>query len=321
MALIDITPVMTSNTTPTPYVVTASSVYGAGYEEYRAFNNVLGTDKWVTNASVTGWIKLDFGSEKQIDAFSVYSALATNAPKTFILYGSLDDINYEQIIKIDSQLTWGTATVAEGRLYRLDNSVSFRYYRLNIIENNGYTNSAIAEIKFWQDDGVQTYITNKTANMESCLPNSTTLSIKSKKNDPRVGRLGYANDDTNFGTLWLVNKIGESQLARAAMANYDILFDGTANATGTYTLASSLSKYKYILITLYSNSNRNTLLIQVDEFIKSTSANPTIVGMVAGNASNAWISLYYASNTSFTISAVMLTGYSSLYISKIVGII
>jgi hypothetical protein len=321
MALINITPVMTSNTVPTPYVVSASGIYGTGFEAYRAFDNDTVTNKegWVSSAT-TGWIKFDFGVATKTNAISIFGDGIQNtaSPKDFIVYGSNDDISYEKILDIKTELYWG---LGECRLYNYSRSYEFRYYKIIISANNGHTSYvSISEIKFWQDDGVVTYITNKTASMDSCLPNSTTLAIKQKKNDPRVGRLGYANDDANFGTLWIVNKVGESQLAKAALAPFDILFNGNASTAATYSISGRFSDYKSLSVKLCPNNDSGSYTahfnIDMAEFLKK----PVMIFIPVPPTGIAYLILNYISDTQFSLSSIQSTGYSALGIGMIKGI-
>ena len=55
MALISLIPTMTSNTSPQPYVASASSVYGSDYAAYKAFAG----GRWnsAKNNHLNSWLK------------------------------------------------------------------------------------------------------------------------------------------------------------------------------------------------------------------------------------------------------------------------
>jgi hypothetical protein len=258
MGLVDITPIMTSNTTPSPYVVSASSIWSTQYDVYKAFDgsNTATDDRWGTvSGTNTGWVKIDFGSAKKIDAFSIICGnIASNnvatMPKSFSLYGSNDDISYEKIIEFSNEIFWSSL---EARLYKLLQSVTFRYYKIVISANNGESsNTSIGDIKFWQDDGSTTAITNVEASMDYCLPKNSTLAMNQRQNDNREGLLGFANDGNNYGTLWMINHIGKAQIIKAAMSQGDILYEGYASSGA---LLKSPSNYQYLLITVAMDSN------------------------------------------------------------------
>lgn len=156
---VDITPQMTSNTIPTPYVTSASSIYGASYEPWKAFNSIYNQpeDCWATRAGTTdGWIKFDFGTKTRVSAFSIH-AMSTinylpNSPKTFSFDGSDDGTTFTTIRSFTNQTGW---SVLEGRTYQLGGAVNYRYYRLSISENNGGTYTAVAELRFKKASSVE----------------------------------------------------------------------------------------------------------------------------------------------------------------------
>jgi hypothetical protein len=237
MALINITPIMTSNTTPTPYVLSASSVNGT-YYIWKGFNAtaVDSNDCWLTNGT-TGYVIMDFSVVTTIDAISIMSrndvamTYQDTAPKSFALYGSNDNATYDLIKSFSNEIYW---LATENRLFKLDKQVSYRYYKLILSSNNGHaTATGFSSLKFWKDDGTTPTVTISKASTNYCLPRSSTLAIKQKQNDSREGLLGYANDDGNYGDLYLVNKIGKSQMP-AARIKMDTLFDGAATTVGIY---------------------------------------------------------------------------------------
>lgn len=325
MALIDITPVMTSNTTPSPYVASSSDANTTGQAAWNAFtNNGRLNTFWHSTAGSGHWIKIDFGSIIKIDAFSIMcNPTETSAPKIFILYGSNDNLSYEKIIECNNEMTWFDYEI---RLYKLPHSVSFRYYRLNITADNGYNYTVINELKYWQDDGIVEYIDNKNYSMNYCLPQASTLEMKSRINDPREGLLGFSNDGNNYGTLWMINNKGQSEIVKSAMANATILFNGNATALGNYTLSGSIVDYKYILITAEMwdrTTNRNSIhqLIPVSELLAQLGQNDIIINMSAASTDYRTIGLNFSTSLSvFTIS--YLTNYqsSSVAVTKIYGI-
>jgi hypothetical protein len=287
MALINITPVMTSNTAPSPYVISGSEVVSTSYDWYKAFTNTnIDNHDSCIFKDLTGWIKIDFGSNIKIDAISMQSfnySVQTNMFKDAILYGSNDDSMYYEIINISNQILWG---LLESRLFKFGNSVNFRYYKLMLLSCNGAASSGLSEIKFWQDDSIE-YITNKKASGNYTLPHNSTLAMKQRQNDNRPYLLGCADDDINFGTLWIIDKTGHAQLAKSSLASFDILFDGAANIVGDYQLNGDISKYKLIIAAscLYTSNIRaqidlqpiipKDIILNIDQFLYNTSTAST----------------------------------------------
>ena len=254
MALVNITPVMTSNTTPSPYTISQSSYYSTGNLGWRAFDGTFSgnADAWVgASGTTTGWVQIDFSVQTKIDAISLMTRNYTNAPiemlKDAILLGSNDGTTFQSILYINSQTNWKSS---ESRLFELSIPVSFRYYRLQINTNNGGGILSLGELYFWQDDGESYLITNKKASLNYCLPKNSTLAMELRQNDSREGLLGFADDGANYGTLWIINANGKAQIPFAKMPNVDTLFDGVANTIKTpYQLSANVTNYRCLLVT------------------------------------------------------------------------
>jgi len=329
MALINITPIMTSNTTPSPYVVSSNNNW-EGYEAWKAFNNTLvnSGDTYLTQSgTTTSWLKIDFSTTTKVDAFSLYyrnNTTYNEVPKTFILYGSNDDSSYEQIIKVDSQSLWATA---EGRLYKFPFSVSFRYYKLNILENNGnLVATAVGLLKFWKDDTVVEYVTNKKASMQITMPQAPTSKIKLIENNPKEALLISSNDAANYGTLYMINNEGRAIIPMAAMTNEDVLFNGVADIIDIdYTIAKSYKYYKYIAITVgvttdtAENGSCQTLIVPTNLIILNNIGQFAL--SVFFTTSYSWsMTLHFTSDIIFRINSKNVVGWANPVLRRITGI-
>ena len=326
MALIDITPKMTSNTTPEPYVVSASSMWNATFEAWKAFNGTVVDiyDGWSSARNIiTGWLKIDFGSAKRIDAFSVTSRNIddmTITPKNFILYGSNDDISYEKIYEANNEILWHTK---ELRLFKLQNYVSYRYYKITFSANNGNISyTGVGYIKFWQDDDIVSYISNRNASLHYCLSKNTTDNIMSRQNDEREGLLGFANDFDNYGTLYMINNRGRA-IIPISSTKQELIFSGNASTTGIYSTSKTFNTYKSINITanIVSSSvtSLTTITIPVDDFLLSTSSSSYRISIPSNATNIGYIDIYYVSENTFNIT-VTLGDFTSIAITKIYGI-
>lgn len=146
-SLVDITPTMTSNTTPSPYVVTGSAPYYADNPAYLAFNNGATTSSFLTVPA--GWVQLDFKSSQKVSHFLLQAPSSgdmTIMPKDFTLYGSNDGSSYVELKSYSNESKW---SLNEKRVYNLEGVYNYRYYKFKIINNNGSVNySAINEIRF-----------------------------------------------------------------------------------------------------------------------------------------------------------------------------
>lgn len=145
---------MTSNNTPEPYVALASSALTATYAPYRAFDgDYKGGIAWVM-APNSGFIQLDFGEghEKQIEKYNIVAWNVSNhintQPKDWSFEGSVDGENWTLLDVRTGETNWAQG---EKRSYRLQNKNFYRFYRLNITDNNGSTSyTAIQELEFYQ---------------------------------------------------------------------------------------------------------------------------------------------------------------------------
>lgn len=147
----DITPIMTSNTTPSPYVVTASSQYNTDtYLPWKAFNgtNINGLDCWVTGSSIkNGWIMIDLNVPVTINGFRITCryGYTTCAPQDFTLEGSNDGTDFVTLKAVRGESQW---SAGETKSYTLANNATYRYYRLSITSINSGDYVAIGGLRF-----------------------------------------------------------------------------------------------------------------------------------------------------------------------------
>ncbi len=137
-------PTMTSNTTPAPYVASASTIFSTTYDAWKAFDSDPNS-YWNTSiGNTSGWLKLDFGSTTSIGSYLIQS-IATEvggnyAPKTWTLEGSATGAFAGEQTVVDTQTNapaWGNSEV---RTYTLSSPASYRYFRLNVSANEGNAN-------------------------------------------------------------------------------------------------------------------------------------------------------------------------------------
>ncbi|MCM3273913.1 discoidin domain-containing protein [Paenibacillus elgii] len=147
-------PKMTSNTTPSPFVVTASSVYSATFDAWKAFNGTISevNDCWVSaNGLKNGWIKFDFNAPKAICNYAIvnrnYSTAISTAPKDWTFEGSNNDSDWVTLDVRSNETNW---LISQRRTYSFPNNTKYRYYRLNITSNNGEAFIAIGYIEMME---------------------------------------------------------------------------------------------------------------------------------------------------------------------------
>lgn len=141
---------MTSNTTPAPFIVSASDQQ-SGFEAYKAFNTLSGSsDTWMTNSNiVNGWIQLDLGSSMVFNCVKVTSrngvGYDTHSPKDFEILASNNNDTFTKLEAFNNNTGWKNY---EQRLFTFSNTTSYRYYRVNVLSNNGGVIVAINNILF-----------------------------------------------------------------------------------------------------------------------------------------------------------------------------
>lgn len=151
---------MKSNNNPYPYVITASSEQDS-YQAYKAFNSLSSSsDCWMTpNNIINGWIQIDFGESKLVNKLILKSRNSSDAstysPRDFQVLGSNDNVNFYLLTSILGEDDWAPN---EEREYKFNNLKKYRYYRLNILRNNGGIAVAIGQIIFGFDEEMLAYL-------------------------------------------------------------------------------------------------------------------------------------------------------------------
>jgi hypothetical protein len=148
---------MTSNNTPSPYVVTASAVNGSDYG-WKAFDNGTITRSiwYTTTAAPSGghWLKIYLGEKKKVTDLFLGNFIVSGGSysvKDYELYGSNNNIDFTLILK-------GTQSNASSYSRHSFGAVEYSYYRLNILTSYysvynvgvaqmalGFTSSAIGD--------------------------------------------------------------------------------------------------------------------------------------------------------------------------------
>ena len=140
----DVVPIMTSNTAPSG-TASASSIYSASYDAWKAFNHTVGTsgaDCWLTvNGTNTGWLKYDFGAgvtkiAKQFAITTRCGSANVATPREFTFYGSNDDSTWIGLLSVYGMTDWATWQGFKRVFDISNNSTAYRYYMLDITVGN-----------------------------------------------------------------------------------------------------------------------------------------------------------------------------------------
>ncbi len=137
-------PILTSNTSSSPIVVSGSLNSGAVWQ---VFDGNKAT-KWQPSGSsytTKGWIKVDFGAgnEKRIFKYSIYAERAGRQPSSWNLEASNTGEFLGEHVILDTRTGQNTNVETE---YTFSNDNKFRYYRLNITSTGGGDTSTYLEV-------------------------------------------------------------------------------------------------------------------------------------------------------------------------------
>ena len=132
------TPVMTSNTTPSPYVASDAYDYGSSWKLW--VPNLLDIDS-ISNG-VDGWFKFDFGlgNGKIINKYDFYYGVVSPSqyPKSWRFQGSNDNISWTTLNTITNYAQtysptynmWIGQNGPNSGYFTFSNSTAYRYYRI-----------------------------------------------------------------------------------------------------------------------------------------------------------------------------------------------
>jgi hypothetical protein len=135
--IVRVSPIMTSNTTPAPYVAAASSEYNSDYAAWKAFDGLISpvsNDAWVTGSGTfpggvgNQWISIDLAAPTTVYHFMVRNRNTNNGNAIdFNFQGSNDNANWQNLHTVVGR----TDLLAnEETVYHLSSPATFRYFRI-----------------------------------------------------------------------------------------------------------------------------------------------------------------------------------------------
>lgn len=139
-------PKMTSNTTPTPYVVSGTYLQQGSSYAYKIYDNLSNTRAWCM-INQDCFITIDLSKSTLIYGISVSYYADANIPMEFSLLGSGNNTDFILIHKIHPT---GTEDVTVPHVYEF-NPVSYRYYKI-FLNTSGFggdtSNPVLGDILF-----------------------------------------------------------------------------------------------------------------------------------------------------------------------------
>ena len=283
---------------------------------FYAFSNKLNYE-WC-GIGTNNWLKIDMAEKRKVNCFGFQRAGLDIFNKMNIT-GSYDDKEYvfmkECVIENN---------VNGIHYFELDDLVDYRYYRFDITEGR----NAINKVYLYLEDSALDKTSKCDHGMASSrytLPMNTTLNILNKTNDSREGLLGMANDNDNYGSLYVVGKDGGSHLTMSGIKS-EIIFEGTANVLNqSYLLLKSINNFKFII--LYNNGSYSGetregsgIILSTDKLIEKYSTKYALSISAAANSSNIETMLHFNNDKEFTIDQIYNKNWINNGIYKIIGI-
>lgn len=160
-------PEMTSDTAPSPYVASASSVY-LNYYAYKAFDGISAnapisnSSYWNATYDPNAYIQLDFGSKVKIFGIRMYGVnistdpVYTVLPKDFTVYGSVNGESWKIVYDYVAPEDTPAINPGEMKEYMFDSVHVLRQIKIVCKNNYGvsqYSNCyAIGEIQFYRPE-------------------------------------------------------------------------------------------------------------------------------------------------------------------------
>lgn len=175
------------------------------------------------------------------------------------------------------------------------------------------------------------YVSHTNAFHAQTLPMNTTERILAKTNDSREGLLGMANDQENYGDLYVVGKDGKSHLTKSGIKS-EVIFEGKASTLGNYILNNNVKNFKQLIVVGDATSANGVDYYEVTTTIDTKAISNTSgvakytllysTNTSTGTITSSRIGLCFPTDTTLEIAFTSLgaSNYKSIQITKVIGI-
>jgi hypothetical protein len=142
---------MSGNSTPSPYVASASSEYSGFFQAYESFDGGIGSNQYWLATIGSGDLQLDLGSiEYVLQNYSIQVNSIpepSRAPKNWVFYGSTDGSNWDTLDTVTDSINWGNG---EARNFNSDIiNKYYRYFKISVSTVVADTYLQIGELYFY----------------------------------------------------------------------------------------------------------------------------------------------------------------------------
>ena len=143
---------MTSNTSPSPYIASASSVYD-NRQPYKCFNNTIDkTTCYHSNGCPEGYVQIYLGKPYIItkSIINMRRLSAGYKQKSLTVYGSNDGNKFDKLEPTVDTSLWNTEAVDSEHTILFNKSEKpYKYYRFNFITSSNTSSITVNEISLY----------------------------------------------------------------------------------------------------------------------------------------------------------------------------
>lgn len=243
----NVIPKMTSNTAPSG-AASCSSVFSSAYDSWYAFNQIS-DQGWASSGTATAqWLCYKFTNPVAISQYTITSRNSSTStdllqsPKTWRFEASNDGSTWTTIDERDNVTNWG---VAEKRVFTFNNIISFIYYRIYCISNNGSTTAfAINELEMMEYDFLNKFLIYSEGDSLSFTDGkkSNITSIPTMTSDTAPSGRAFAGSvySTSYPPWKAFNGIDDAEGYVSASGSAGVGYLG-------YEFPEPISLYKYVV--------------------------------------------------------------------------
>ena len=219
--LVLVSPIMTNNNEPKPYVISSNKIVVEASKLYFAMDNSLSTSAIWNTVNEYINLNIDMGIKTTVSYFIVKSGSLVVGESDclkmtdVVLYGSNDGISYTMIFEkhdvIMDDTNNFTFTQDLGKLYK------YRYYRFSVKNSSGIgSHTAIRDLKMFVDTDL---ITKKKFTKEKIKEQNLPHKVDLSEDKVIITEVGNIYVNKNDGTLMKVGGSGAENLIESISVN------------------------------------------------------------------------------------------------------
>lgn len=151
-------PILKSNVSDDGTItVEASSRYGDDYDAWKAFDGLTGSDRyrWIAPHPGPASLTVRYQTPKMIKHYSLLAAFNAAAPTRWQMMGSHDGSDW---FLLDERVAQQGLNIE--KYFSFDNHTSYRFYRLQVLETNGYGTyfSSVDSLQLYEEDASLSHV-------------------------------------------------------------------------------------------------------------------------------------------------------------------